>query len=491
MSIIKQYKVTLLSDVILNQSAATEGTNETLDFIPGNCFLGIVASTMYKDKSEEAITLFHDKKVIFGDAHPAIGKARSLRVPASLYYPKLDSASTKCYVHHLIPEQIISSPKIRSLQLKQCRNGFYNLLKNKAIMADAKKSVSIKSAHDKNTRTSKDGQLFSYEALQKGLELYFEVCIDESLNDKVDNICKALEGVKHIGRSRSAQYGLVKIEQSQYEEVCSNASYNEETVVYADSRLIFIDRNTGLPTFQPTADDFGFQNGEIVWEKSQVRTFCYAPWNFKRQCFDSDRCGFEKGSVFIIKGKSENKDSHYIGNFNNEGFGKVIFNPAFLMGDAETGIASVTLHSADIEGDDRKMITSCDTPLFQFLISKRTADSTENNITTAVNNWIESNNYNNLRRFKGDKFPSQWGTIRSLASLRKSKTSIWDRLFSKESNGYLVHGVAAEKWREMQRIEALKAFLEPYRSEESKMRMALVNLAAEMAKRLRKKEDKK
>ena len=43
MSILK-FKCTLLSDVILNQKAATEGPNQTLDFIPGSCFLGIVAS---------------------------------------------------------------------------------------------------------------------------------------------------------------------------------------------------------------------------------------------------------------------------------------------------------------------------------------------------------------------------------------------------------------------------------------------------------------
>ena len=39
-----KFECKLLSDVILNQSAATDGNNSTLDFIPGNSFLGIVAS---------------------------------------------------------------------------------------------------------------------------------------------------------------------------------------------------------------------------------------------------------------------------------------------------------------------------------------------------------------------------------------------------------------------------------------------------------------
>lgn len=45
-----QFKCTLLSDVILNQKAATEGPNQTLDFIPGSNFLGIVASKLYPKK---------------------------------------------------------------------------------------------------------------------------------------------------------------------------------------------------------------------------------------------------------------------------------------------------------------------------------------------------------------------------------------------------------------------------------------------------------
>ena len=60
-----QFRITLLSDVILNQKSATEGSNSTLDFIPGNCFLGIVASRLYtKVTPEEALDLFHNGKYV-------------------------------------------------------------------------------------------------------------------------------------------------------------------------------------------------------------------------------------------------------------------------------------------------------------------------------------------------------------------------------------------------------------------------------------------
>ena len=93
-----KFKCHLDSNVVLNQSAATEGSNSTLDFIPGNVFLGIVARH-YDEFGNDALEVFHSGKVRFGDAHPVpVGYAgkRSLHVPASLFYPKLKSASEEC-----------------------------------------------------------------------------------------------------------------------------------------------------------------------------------------------------------------------------------------------------------------------------------------------------------------------------------------------------------------------------------------------------------
>ena len=94
---IKQiYECTLLSDVILNQTSATEGEMESLDFIPGNTFLGIAAGALYgKLKPQEAATVFHSGKVRFGDAHPWKDGIRSLKVPAALFYNKLGSPEVK------------------------------------------------------------------------------------------------------------------------------------------------------------------------------------------------------------------------------------------------------------------------------------------------------------------------------------------------------------------------------------------------------------
>jgi len=60
-----------------------------------------------------------------------------------------------------------------------------------------------------------------------------------------------------------------------------------------------------------------------------------------------------------------------------------------------------------------------------------------------------------------------------------------------ESNGYLTHGVAKEKW-ENKRIDVVKSFFDSIKKQDLEKRIseAMVNLAAEMAKEMSRKEDK-
>ena len=60
-----QFKCELLSDIVLNDSSATEGKRRSLDFIPGNNFLGIVAAQLYKGTDDDAWNIFHSGHVRF------------------------------------------------------------------------------------------------------------------------------------------------------------------------------------------------------------------------------------------------------------------------------------------------------------------------------------------------------------------------------------------------------------------------------------------
>lgn len=480
-----KFTCTLLSDVILNQNAGSKEQQSTLDFIPGNVFLGIAASGLYQDLSaDESMSLFHSGRVRFGDAHPLRDGNRALRIPAVLYYRKGESLTGDgAYVMY--------KWNPGDSQPKQCRNGFYVFMDNDCCLeVKTTTSVAIKSAYDRDKRCSKDEKMYAYESLGKGLRYAFEVEYDDAVDERIiDRLKRALVGKRHVGHSKTSQYGLVRIALEDFEcvesrQVCEDGL----AVAYADGRLIFIDES-GMPTFWPTAQALGFGEGaEIDWEKSQVRTFQYAPWNAKRHTPDTDRCGIEKGSVFVVNlhGSVSPDESRYVGFYNNEGFGRVIYNPGFLRSEAEG--KSVLRFLVEENEKCGKVRSSDDGSGLNDVLIKRVAMAAkdESDIYAVVNSFVEANR-NEFRR--GDeRFASQWGYIRSLAENSADLTT-----FNSELHKYLSHGVAAEKWKYKSNI--LEDFIQCGCRREKKewqdfmsknWREVMTNLAAEMAKQCKK-----
>lgn len=473
-----KFKCTLESDLVLSQTSSSEENQKTLDFIPGNNFLGIVASQLYQDGSVTSLDLFHSGKVRFGDAHPSVDGIRGLKVPASMYYPKLGSASEECYIHHLTNHY---SEDIKAKQLKQCREGFYSFSEKTGTPVAIQKNFTIKSAYDGEKRHSKDGQMFGYESIAKGLVMYFEV--ESELADELNQqIVDALIGQNHIGHSRSAEFGLVTIEQEDYQEIESSRPdpANDFVTVYADGRLIFLDEN-GNSTFQPSAKALGIEGGDIDWSKSQIRTFQYAPWNGKRHTYEADRCGIEKGSVFVVKlnGASCPEKSQYVGYYRNEGFGKVIYNPTILKGNPkESGKALFTLEEEKpLEPSDTKA-SMPNSPLIDFLQNRKQTVNSNQTVYQIVQeeaSLLEP-------YFKKGKFASQWGSIRSLAMITSDSHQLITAI-----DAFLSHGVAKDKWEEQSRKERLDRFMEQHKNED--LQSIMINLASEMAKKCKAREE--
>jgi hypothetical protein len=500
-----KFECELLSDVIINSKSATEGNRETLDFIPGNNFLGIAARELYKETNEESWTLFHSGKVRFGDAHPSTvhTATRSLRVPADYFHPKLTGETEgKVYVQNLIPEDILNSEELKDLQLKQCRSGFYAFDGQTGWPVNPQKNFAIKSAYDRDKRRSADEEMFGYEALCKGTTFLFEVETDD--DGLAGELTQALRGIQRLGRSHTAQYGEVKITPVDFPEIPSQVSLDDEYMVYADGRLIFLDENNE-PTFKPTASQLGFNEGaKVYWDKSQIRTFQYAPWNGIRHCYDMDRCGIEKGSVIVVHGSLTHVESSYVGAYNNEGFGKVIYNPSFLAAD-ENGQARVVLQKdqEDLEQTVLPMrIEGANTPLLKYVDRQIHRQEICNQVYQDVNDFVEDKE--NCKLFSNTAFASQWGAIRDIAMEHHSKQSLEEELFTKTMEktrrgapkkgqekvhiGYLTHGVAAEKWSKRGRLRKFKVFFDKLTDENAQL--ALINLASEMAKIYRKQQGK-
>lgn len=469
-----KYTCELLSEIIINQKSSTEGSQKTLDFIPGSNFLGIVASQLYNHLSkEQAWVLFHSGKCIFGDAHMMEDNKRSIKVPASLYYPKLSNDGKDIYVYHNIEDH----RKLLHKQLKQQRNGFYCVCGDSLKRISETRNFSLKSAYDRERRKSADSKMFGYEALPKGLKFAFEVILQDEATELETLVNQSLVGIRHIGRSRSAQYGLVKIKQTDYEEITQMTSHKDYLIVYAESRLIFLDSQTLLPTFQPEVEQILGKGvkGEIDWSRSQIRTFQYAPWNYKRQCYDTDRCGIEKGSVIYIKTDYQpSTNNQYVGFYKNEGFGKILFNPTFLESQkGQNGKWNMYL------AKDEQTPSLCNLKnnshnslLIKYLDLQKEKIQEENNIYVLVNDFIRNNGNN----FRGNTFASQWGNIRTIAMNHNENKEL-----KNEIKDYIEKGVAAEKWKRG-RKEALLEFLNTHQNSINLQKL-IINLASEMAKK--------
>lgn len=471
-----QFRVTLLSDVILNQKSATEGSNSTLDFIPGNCFLGIVASILYpKVTPEESLDLFHNGTVRYGDAHIVTNgsKVRSLKVPVSFFYEKQHSASEACFVFHAYDRDMDK----KKLQLKQCRHGFYMFENMEARPVEAVKSFVLKSAYDISKRRSKDGALFGYESMSEGQEFLFSVECD---NEKYAEMVKAaLVGIKRIGRSRNSQYGLCEIREDNFTESKSNSSHGLLTTVYADGRLIFSDVN-GQPYYRPTPSQLGFDpKAKVRWDLSQIRTFQYAPWNGVRQSYDADRCGIEKGSVFVVETESPfTPNVHYIGNYQYEGFGAVIYNPDFLEAkdgtNGETKYSILPLRTKT----DFAISTQENTLLLQCLERLATEDTQNGDVFDAVNKFTQNDAFMRKFRIGDSSFKSQWGNIRMIAMEKENPEDIIQAV-----DDYISKGIASRLWKAYNRRNILIDTLKHYACRGVDIRKLTINLASEMAKK--------
>lgn len=483
----------LLSDVIVSESAATEGHQQTLDFISGNNFLGICASKLYNEKSgindDGLLKIFHTGDVQFGDAHVKGAGIRTLRIPASFFYPKLKSMEEVCYIHHGYDRNKDKEHEGGPQQLKQCRSGFYAFKDGKVIKEEVGTAYAIKSAFDYQKRRSQDRQMYGYESLEEGHEFLFQVDFSDKAEQFADVVKKALIGEKRVGRSKTAQYGLVEIKEAKPAEFTdySGSPLKDKDgkflhTIYAESRLVFLNPETKTPTFQPEASDFDFDHGKIIWEMSQVRTFQYSPWNNKRKTRDADRCGIEKGSVLVVKSEDPAPTKTKFGLFKNEGFGKVIFNPSFLAFDPDNnGVAVWKVVEPEKKAQPAENTPSSpavnNSPLLKYLSEKKRQETADSSIMDAVNSFVKSKK--SLFLESGDTFASQWGQIRSIAEQNSGENIV------KEIDKFLDHGVAQVRWDECGGKIELMNFIEKHKDLDIKR--LIINLASEMQKVLKNK----
>jgi len=408
------FRVEFVSDIVLPASSNTEGNISQLDFIPGSNFLGMAAAEY--ESYENSFDVFHSGKVRFGDATLLYEGNETYKMPLSIFREKTNESK--------IINQL-QTPLSSLKQAKQVRNGY--ITKDK-IVTFVEYNYSQKSAYDKENRRSKDSTMFGYSAIKSGTSWQFTLSYDAIDETDLKRLTANLLGTKRLGKSKSAQYGEVKITLEGESEELENLTLKEETILYAKSRLALVDTE-GNPNYDLTTICDGLTQSNINFEKTQLRTSTFTPYNGVRETKDYERVVINKGSVIVLKDITQEQLESLkrgVGAYLSEGFGEVLINPSFLT-DTECTLKEVPQKDESL----KPVKIESDTAL--FLQARRESKKSKLDLANEVHEFIQKKKPLYL-----EKMNSQWGTIRSLCA---NTENIYE-----DVEKYISHGIAEEKW---------------------------------------------
>lgn len=344
MKLSQTFKVSLKQDLILSASNATEGGHEGLDYIPGANFLGAVAAKLYSQLSQDdAFTLFHSGCFSFGDALPLSKQHKPCwPVPLSLHAFKGESVKKAENGRTFLNSDALFDPALAeslsdTRQPKQIRQGYCSA---DGEYIEPLSQIHVKTALDASTNRVAEGQLFSYQSLQAGQTYYFVLQAESDYPALFQQVCEVLSGEFRLGRSRSAQFGKVKLEPftltSEMPETDTTSAKNaSELTLWLLSDLALTDTN-GQPTLTPNATALGLPKGtEWLVGKSYLRSRRYSSFNGYRRSYDPERQVICRGSIlrYLLV---EPLSVHSLSNLQNrglyqeQGLGRIAVNPTLL-----------------------------------------------------------------------------------------------------------------------------------------------------------------
>lgn len=462
-----RYRCTLLKPVVLLADPRTETVSGSLDFIPGSVFRGMVAPELYKMEAgaqvdQQTLDIFHNGQVQFGDAHLVQEGVRTYHMPAVYERGKDDDTNT------LYLKTNAGNPP----NLKQVKTGYITLRSaQKVIRYEVQTGLRIKSARDAATGSAKEGQLFMYEFLKAGQVFEFEVrAADQAYFSKVED---ALLGRRYVGKSRSAEFGVVSIEKigqgtAIQKAVAVQVPEDGRLMIYAESHWCVLDQYDQF-TWTPALQHFGLEktNGRIDWYDSQLWQGRVSVWNGHRKTRDPERLLIKKGSVLVVTGLTPGEQLTLpptVGYFLSEGYGRVLYNPEFLMLDKQQ---PATLYNGEATRVPEVQVDPVpgeqSAGLMTHLKASKRWEDEETLIDQAVNRFKKEGQYAGMRAISA----SQWGAIYGVTRRVTSYAALVESLFAERNResarhdgGLLRRGTMAPVWEMGNRIDLLKDFLE-------------------------------
>ncbi|HAI68489.1 MAG TPA: hypothetical protein DCM38_03515, partial [Gammaproteobacteria bacterium] len=208
-----------------------------------------------------------------------------------------------------------------------------------------------------------------------------------------EKIIKSLQGELKLGRSRSAEYGAVKIEVSEHpdERPLPKAASEVTLWLLADTAL---QDDNGQPLLHPTAKSVGLPaHFELDMEKTFIRTRRYAPFNACRRRRELERLVLSMGSVLYFKSQTPDQNgveaetleriqAKGIGLYRQAGLGRVWINPKILANKSPQFDKLSNKKKASIS------VSEPDHPVFHYLTQRRKHDSDTSTVEKQAKTWI-------------------------------------------------------------------------------------------------------
>lgn len=328
-------RLELLTEVVFSRRNARVGIHECLDYIPGSALLGAAAARLYQQPGFGP-DFFLSGRVRFGDGSPDNGKAGpAWPVPLNYHAPKGDKTESGDLVN------LLTSPPPKDKQLVQVRD--------RHLMADGRRATlskryQLKTAMDRKEHgRAMDETLHGYDALPAGAVFFAPIAFaaDVPETERTTLLAVLTGGSIRLGRSRSAQYGGVKV--STVSPACAwpalGLGLPDVVVLHLASDLALFQPN-GAPTLIPEPAHFGLPaDARYLPSRSFVRTRRYAPWNAFRTAHDAERQVLLRGSVLAFQAPAgldraalaARLEEHGAGLHTSEGLGRVFVDPNFVL----------------------------------------------------------------------------------------------------------------------------------------------------------------
>ena len=205
---------------------------ETLDYIPGNRLLPIVARKLGR-LGIDIVAAISQQQLVITNATVMLDRLAGRPVPLALFYEKMSGGFDKGRVYN----QLMETPSADK-QLKGYRQGYVGRLEGQRLPDYATVNTVIQTHNtidDASQRPTEEvGGVYSYQAIEAGTVLQAELRLSRDAIAALESHSQwweKLKGKDNIGTSKKDDYGLVEIVPSEPTQIKA-----EDLITVSDSK---------------------------------------------------------------------------------------------------------------------------------------------------------------------------------------------------------------------------------------------------------------